>query len=318
MASGTIGRGARRGPPAYPGARPLSLLLGVLILAGVAASFPATRVDPGALTDPRNGRATARFLGELFPPDLSARYLRRVGGLMVETLAISVSGTTLAIVAAVPLALAALRRRGEETGRAAQGTGAWALRWGIYGAARAFLNLTRAVPVLVWGLVFVIMVGLGPFAGALALAVHSAGILGKIYAEVLETADQRVVEAMRATGASEGQVTATARLPLTLPVLVSDTLFRWECNLRETTVLGLVGAGGIGTELSLSFKLSLYHDVLTLIGAALILIALVDLCGQLIRTRLLDAPAVVGGGPAEEGDDARFGFLRARFRPVEK
>ena len=300
MALETMGQDRMPVPPTYPGVRPVSVLLGLLVLVGLAASFPLTKVEPAALVEPDNRAALLRFLGGLFPPEISPDYLRRVLGLMVETITISIAGTALAIAGAIPLALGALRRRGEETGRAAQGTPAWGLRWIGYGFARGTLNLARAVPELLWALVFVVMVGLGPFAGVLALAVHSAGILGKLYAELLETVDQRVVEAVRATGATEGQVTALVRLPLALPMLLSYTLFRWECNLRAATVLGLVGAGGIGTELILSFKLFRYQELLTLIVAILILITLVDLAGQVLRARLLDAPDVAECTPAAE------------------
>lgn len=300
MALETMDRGRVSPPPAPPGVRPLSVILGLLVVAGVAASFPLTQVQPLELVAPDNRAAVLRFLGGLFPPETAPQYLRRVLGLMLETITISIAGTVLAIVAAVPLALGALRRRGEETRRAAQGAATWGLRWAGYGLSRAALNLARAVPELLWALVFVVMVGLGPFAGVLALAVHSAGILGKLYAELLETADQRAVEAIRATGATEGQVTALARLPLALPMLLSYTLFRWECNLRAATILGLVGAGGIGTELILSFKLFRYQELATLIVAILILISLVDLAGQLLRVRLLDAPGIAGCDPLPE------------------
>jgi len=275
----------------------LSVAVGLLVVAGIAASFPLARVDPAGLVAPNNGAAVARFIGGLFPPELAPVYLWRVAELMGQTAAISLAGTALAIVAAIPLALAATRRRGEEERRVARGDLSWALRWARYALARAVLNVARAVPEIVWALVFVVMVGLGPFPGVLALAIHSAGILGKLWAETLEGVDQRAVEAIRATGATEGGVTALARFPLALPVLLSYTLFRWECNLRAATVLGVVGAGGIGTELVLSFKLFRYHELLTLILAILLLIALVDLSGQLLRARLLDAAP---GGPGEE------------------
>ncbi len=276
--------------PLQPRPRPLTLVLWAVVLAAIAASLPLTRVDPGVLIDPENSAAVARFIAGLFPPELAPAYLARVLGLMVQTVAISVAGTALAVAAAIPLGLGAMRLRGEELGRRAQGTPAWGLRWLALSLVRSALNLTRAIPELVWALAFVVMVGLGPFAGVLALAVHSAGVLGKLYAELLETVDQSVVEAVRSTGARERQVTALARLPLALPVLLSYTLFRWECNLRAATVLGVVGAGGIGTELVLSFKLFRYHELLTLVGAILLLVAFLDLSGQVLRARLLDAP----------------------------
>jgi phosphonate transport system permease protein len=181
-----------------------------------------------------------------------------------------------------------MRLRGEETRRGAMGNLRWAWAWAVFGGCRGILNLGRAVPELVWALAFVVMVGLGPFAGVLALTAHSAGVLGKLYAELLESVDQRPVEAVRSTGASESQVTLLARIPMALPVLISYTLFRWECNLRSATVLGLVGAGGIGTELVLSFKLYQYHELLTLVAAILLMVAAIDVFGQIIRARILE------------------------------
>src|SRR5690606_37808096 len=109
-----------------------------------------------------------------------------------------------------------------------------------------------------------VMVGLGPFPGVLALAAHSTGILGKLYAEMIETVNQNLVEAGRSTGASDLSVLAFVQVPSVLPMLLSYTLFRWECNMRAATVLGFVGAGGLGTQLVLSMKLSRYNEVLTL------------------------------------------------------
>jgi phosphonate transport system permease protein len=237
-------------------------------------------------------------VGGLFPPELDPAFLRAIGALVLETVAISLVGTVLAVVLAVPLGLLALRRRGEEFSREALGASGWALRWGAYALSRAALNLCRAIPELVWALIFVVAVGLGPFPGVLALAAHSTGVLGKLYAELLESVDQRVVEATRATGASELGVTALARVPLALPVLLSYTLFRWECNMRAATVLGFVGAGGLGTQLSISMKLFRYNEVLTLAIAILLLVTLVDLVGQVVRARVLDAPSVEACSPS--------------------
>jgi phosphonate transport system permease protein len=267
-----------------------SLALLVTVAAAVVIAMPAAGVDPGALASPDSAGAAARFVGGLFPPELAPAYLMRVVGLMAQTIAISVAGTAIAIGVAIPLALAALRLRGEERGRESLGATRWSLAWAARLGVRLALNLARAVPELVWALLFVVMVGLGPFAGVLALAAHSAGVLGKLYSELLESVDQGAVDAVRGTGANELQVTLLARVPLALPVLLSYTLFRWECNLRAATVLGLVGAGGLGTELVLAFRLFRYHELLTLIFAILLLVALIDFTGQLVRARVLDAP----------------------------
>jgi phosphonate transport system permease protein len=256
----------------------------------VIIAMPLAGVDPGALLSPDSTDAASRFIAGLFPPELAPDYLARVLTLVVQTIAISIAGTVIAVVAAVPMGLLALRLRGEERSRAASGTGRWSARWAVCLAARLVLGLARAVPELAWALLFVVMVGLGPFAGVLALAAHSAGVLGKLYSELLESVDQRAVEAVRATGAREIAVTILVRVPLALPVLLSYTLFCWECNLRAATVLGLVGAGGIGTELILAFRLFRYHELLTLVLAVLALVVLIDVTGQVVRAQLLDAP----------------------------
>jgi phosphonate transport system permease protein len=282
-----------------PGFNWLNLVLALLLGGVVAVSFQQTRFSIVEIFSPENSTSVARFVGALFPPAHDADFLRTVAALVLETVWISIAGTALAIVLGLPLSLLAMRQRGEEVSRAAVGPAAWTLRWSVYLLARASLNLLRAVPELVWALVFVVMVGLGPFPGVLALAAHSTGVLGKLYSELFESVDQRVVEAARATGASELSVVAFARVPLALPVLVSYTLFRWECNMRAATVLGFVGAGGIGTQLAIGMKLFRYDEVLTLALAILALVTLVDLVGQLARARILDAPSVANCSPIE-------------------
>lgn len=178
--------------------------------------------------------------------------------------------------------------RGEEYSARNSSVISWVGRWTLYYLSRFILNLFRGIPELLWALIFIVAVGLGPFPGVLALAVHSTGILGKLYSEILESVDQQLVETGRATGASELAVLLFVRIPATLPVLVSYSLFRWECNMRAATVLGLVGAGGIGTQLTISMQLFAYNEVATLVAAILILVVLVDLVGQLLRTRILD------------------------------
>lgn len=274
-----------------------TLLLALTVLGAIAISLPGAGVNPLWLLAPDSTEAAAHFLSGLFPPEVSTAYLLRILDLMVQTIAISIAGTVIATILAIPFAMLSLRLRGEERGRRALGTSRWAARWVVVFGARTILNLARAVPELVWALLFVVMVGLGPFAGVLALAAHSAGVLGKLYSELLESVDQRAVEAVRATGAGELQVTALARVPLALPTLLSYTLFRWECNLRAATVLGLVGAGGIGTELVLSFRLFRYHELSTLVLAVLALVALIDLTGHILRSRILDEPETAASLP---------------------
>jgi phosphonate transport system permease protein len=275
-----------------PGFNWLNLVLALGLLGVFVVSAQQTHFSLTEPFQPNNVRAIGRFVGSLFPPELSPDFLRTISGLVLETLEISIVGTGLAVLFGLPLGLLGMRRRGEETSLAAVGLLAWTVRWLVYGLARTAMNLARAIPELVWALVFVVAVGLGPFPGVLALAAHSAGVLGKLYSELFESVDQRVVEAARSTGAGELRVLLFTRIPLMLPVLLSYTLFRWECNMRAATVLGFVGAGGIGTQLAISMKLFRYNEVLTLILAILLLVTLVDIVGQIARARILEPPTV--------------------------
>lgn len=281
-------------PRAYLGPR-FNWTNSILVLVGVAAiawSINGTGFSLVAPFEPSNAGAVARFVGGLFPPETAPDFLRTIGRLVLETIQISILGTFVAVVLGFPLGILALRQRGEETSRHALGAVAWASQWAVYYTSRAVLNVLRAVPELVWALIFVVAVGLGPFPGVLALAAHSTGILGKLYAELFESVDQRLVEAGRATGASSLAVLLFVQLPSMLPVLLSYTLFRWECNMRAATLLGFVGAGGIGSQLIISMKLFQYNEVLTLATVILMLVILVDLAGQVIRTRVLDEHAL--------------------------
>lgn len=271
-------------------------IIGVgLFVVWYSASGSRVAIEPFA--DPRNLKQVGLFVGGLFPPDFSPSFLSLVWQLTIETFQISVIGTVLAIIFGFPLSLLAMRQRGEETGREAIGPVRWGVRWVLYYGSRSILNLARAVPELIWALIAIIFVGLGPFAGVVALTIHSAGILGKLYAEIFEAVDQRLVESVRSTGASEIQTLLLARIPLTLPVLLSYTMFRWECNMRAATVLGFVAAGGLGSQLRISMNTYNYPQVSTLIIALLVLVTLVDLAGQLIRKRILDAPEVAACRP---------------------
>lgn len=266
------------------------LLLGVVVVS-ILWSAQGTNFSFTAPFEPSNLKSVTRFVNGAFPPALAPDFLLTTLRLLVETVQISIIGTALSIVLAMPLSYFAMRRSGEEFSPAIAGRRNWTLRWVTYSCSRTILNALRAVPELVWALIFVVAVGLGPFPGVLALAAHSTGILGKLYAELFESTDPRAVEAGRATGASELAVLLLVRVPLTLPVLLSYTLFRWECNMRAATVLGFVGAGGIGTQLVISMKLFQYDEVLTLALVLLGLVMLVDSVGQVMRTRLLESVA---------------------------
>lgn len=265
----------------------INFILAFVLMAAIVLSGYDTHFSPSAFADPSNIKAMSRFTSELWPPETNGKFLTAIGKLLLETVEISMVATALAIILAFPLSMAAMRPRGEEYSRAVIGSPLWLVRWILYYTARGILALFRGVPELMWALLFVVAVGLGPFPGVLALTAHSIGILGKLYAEIFESVDQRLVEMARATGASELQTLAYVRLPVTLPVFLSYTLFRWECNMRSATVLGFVGAGGIGTQLMISMKLFMYQEVSTLVAAIFILVVVVEMIGQYLRARIL-------------------------------
>lgn len=282
-------------PPGYerPGVskRQLSWLLGGLLALAVAAWV--AEVDPVALFSREARGQMWAFLAEGFPPDTSREYLLgrslRDGLLwaVVETVAISVVGTSLAVVLAVPLALASAATT---THRGPLFANASPVRRtvgkGIYHAGRSVLSFLRSVPSLVWGFLFVTAVGLGPFAGALALGVHNAGVLGKLYADFLEDTDPRTTEAVAASGATRFQTVCHGLVPQVTATVTSYTLYRWECTMRSATILGFVGAGGIGYYLVITIQRLQYQQLVTAIAAVFGLVVLSDAIASRLRRRL--------------------------------
>ena len=229
-----------------------------------------------------NAGPVERFVSEMFPPDLSAATLQTTGTGILETFQMSFLGALIGAIAAFPLA--ALGTRQAPTTGVSRGE--LLLRAIPYHLARFVLNIFRSVPDILWALVFVVALGLGPFPGTLALAVHSAGVLGKLYSETLEAVPARPVEALRATGAGGFQTFLFGRLPQAMSGFTSLTLFQWECNIRSATILGFVGAGGIGQQILISMNLFDYPKVATLVGATIIVVLAVDRFSASVRRRL--------------------------------
>ena len=224
-----------------------------------------------------------RFVSEMFPPDLSAATLRATATGILETFQMSFLGALTGAIAAFPLAALGT----QEAPTAGASRGERLLRAIPYHLARLVLNVFRSVPDILWALVFVVALGLGPFPGTLALAVHSAGVLGKLYSETLETVPARPVEALRATGAGGLQAFLFGRLPQATSNFASLTLYQWDCNIRSATILGFVGAGGIGQQILISMNLFDYPKVATLVGATIIVVLLVDRFSAAVRRRLV-------------------------------
>ncbi len=250
-------------PPPLFNARCQACWFVAAVLLLVLASFWTLQLQWGEFLSLDALRSMGRFLAEFFPPDTSPAFLRKVLLGAWETLAMSALGTALAAAAGLLLALPASRIHETDA--------AWARA-----PTRLLLNALRAVPELVWAALLLICAGLGPFAGTLALAAHTTGVLGRLFAESLENAPPGPAAALRAQGVGHGRLFLYATLPQVLPQLMSYTLYRWENNIRAAAVLGVVGAGGLGQLLA--FHMGLFHmgKTATILGAMLLLVALVD------------------------------------------
>jgi phosphonate transport system permease protein len=192
-----------------------------------------------------------------------------------ETLAMSVLGTLLAAVAGLALALPASHAPTQHADAARPGWARTPTRWA--------LNALRSIPELVWAALLLISAGLGPFAGTLALALHTTGVLGRLFAEAIENAPPGPADALRVQGVPAGRVFWYATLPQVLPQLMSYTLYRWENNIRAAAVLGVVGAGGLGQLLAFHMGLFQMHKTATLLAAMLLMVAVVDAASHALR-----------------------------------
>lgn len=238
--------------------------------AAVWASFAYLSLDLGSLLAAESRALMWKYAVSFFPPDLSAEYLARIGRGTIETIAISAIGTVLAAVCGLLLALPAS---------------------GLFGGiaravSRLVLNFLRSIPELVWAALMVIAAGLGPFAGTLALALHTTGVIGRLFAETLENAPAEPVQALQLSGCSSSLAFLYGTMPNVLPQFVAYSLYRWEINIRMAAILGVVGAGGLGQMLY--FSLSLFHQqqALTVIIAMLALVVVVDSASAWLRRAL--------------------------------
>lgn len=250
-------------PPRVFDARCRACWFALAVFALVVSSFWSLDLQWAQFLSLEAARSMGRFVGEFFPPDTSPAFLHKVLVGVWETLAISALGTVLAAAAGLVLALPASRLYEGDAARARAPT-------------RLVLNALRSVPELVWAALLLIAAGLGPFAGTLALAAHTAGVLGRLFAEAIENAPPGPAQALRTQGVGTLRVFLYATLPQVLPQLLSYTLYRWENNIRAAAVLGVVGAGGLGQLLA--FHMGLFHmgKTCTILAAMLAMVALVD------------------------------------------
>ncbi len=265
-------------------------LLTIGFAALVVWSYEGTGIDPAHFLG-RDGLSQIwAYVVKLFPPDLSQAALREALVGAWVTFAISFAGSVLAVCIALPLALLTTRTllyRGVLYDGQILGPGARALRIGLFGAAKGLLNLLRTIPEILWALIFVFMVGLGPFPGVLALGFHTAGVLGKLFGEALEDVNPRPLEALQATGASRLRIFLYGVLPQAAPQCLSYALYRWEVNIRAAAILGFVGAGGLGQRIHVTISLFLEHQLLTLILAVYVMVTLVDVLSAYLRRRIV-------------------------------
>ena len=250
-----------------------AMMLDLLIWGGVAVVliYSIKAVDLGNITKLfTNGEHTSQFAGELLKPDFTNWKL--YVGKMWETVQIALWGTFLAIFAAIPLGLAAARNI--------------APVW-VVTPVRWIMNLLRSIPDLVIGLLFVVAVGLGPLPGVLAIALNTAGVLAKLFSEAVESIDKGPVEGVRATGASPLHEILWGVIPQVAPLWTSFALYRFESNSRSATVLGLIGAGGIGQVLFDSMNAFDFRAVSAIVIIIIVAVTLIDMLSQTMRKRLL-------------------------------
>jgi phosphonate transport system permease protein len=235
----------------------LGLALVAWCLAGAGFSVEKMVTAPPRFAD---------FLDRAFPPNMDPKTLNRLGWKMIETLQIAVAGAVIGVILSIPIALLAAR-------------GLIAEVW-VNQIVRNILSFIRAVPDIAWALVFVVAVGLGPFAGMLAIAIDTVGFCGRFFADDMEGTDKGSAESLTATGARKLDVVACATIPAAMPAFISTGLFALEKAVRSSTILGLVGAGGIGIELKVGFDLFDYPTAMTVIlMIAVVVVALEQLSG---------------------------------------
>jgi phosphonate transport system permease protein len=257
-------------PPSIRGTRlrVAAFLLALLGLVGL--SFASLDLQWARFFGPQSLARMGRFTGELLSPNLEPRFLAKLAPALLETVAMSVIGTLLAAVFGLLLAIPASRTHAGDRAR-------WR------GPSRLLLNALRSVPELMWAALLLVAAGLGPFAGTMALAVHTTGVLGRLFAEAIENASPDPGFALRVRGVGEGRVLAYAVLPQVVPQLLSYTLYRWENNIRAAAVLGVVGAGGLGQLLAFHLGLFQMAETGTILAAMLVLVLGVDAASHGLR-----------------------------------
>jgi phosphonate transport system permease protein len=243
----------------------------ILVIAAIILFWSGRDTDISTTKFVQGIPAIIDYISRMIPPDWE--YSKVIWRPTIETVEIAIWGTLLSFVLAIPLGFLAARNIAPHRI--------------IYDSARLILNALRGVSELVFALIFVSAVGLGPFPGVLALALHNAGMLGKFYAEAIEAVDTGPVEAVTATGSRWSQTIVYSIIPQTIPHFITYSLYRFEVSIRAATVLGLVGAGGIGFHLISSIRLFDYQTTSMVLLAIVILVVITDYTGARIRAKVI-------------------------------
>lgn len=254
-------------PPALKRSLGAYLVWGLLLVL-LAASWRGADMRPLELW--RDGGNMATYVAEFFPPNFSqwSLYVKE----MVVTLQIALWGTALAVITAVPMGLLASSN---------------IVPWWVYQPMRRLMDACRAINEMVFAMLFVVAVGLGPFAGVLALWIHTAGILAKLFSEAVESIDPQPVEGIRATGASALHEIIYGVIPQVMPLWISFTLYRFESNVRSASVVGMVGAGGIGVVLWEIIRGFQYAETSAVMLIIIVTVSAIDLVSARIRKLLV-------------------------------
>lgn len=265
-------------------------LFAALFIVVFVDSWRRAGIDPTVFFEAKGRAALWKFLTGMFPPDLSWPFLSLMFRPTLETIQISLLGTIIAVMIGFPLSLLgtnSLIVRGilndpELLGAPVRRT----LRYALYFTARGLLSLFRSIPEFVWAFMFVRAVGLGPFPGVLAIGVAYGGMLGKVYSEIFEGVNHRPLEALQSLGANKLQIFFYGWFPQALPNFVSYTLYRWECAVRASAILGLVGAGGLGQQIEISMRMFNFSEVMTILIILFSMVAAVDYISAKVRALL--------------------------------
>jgi phosphonate transport system permease protein len=265
--------------PRDPSALPRLALTGLIVML-LWPGFRLTEFDLSVLFDQRNRETMGKFIGTFFPLATSAEFLRLLLRSTLETLAIATAGMVIAMLLGCPLAL--IVTRSLSISRIGPGPG-YVLGRLVRLPARFVLTFFRSIPEIVWALLFVRAVGLGPAAGVLAIGVAYGGMLGKVYSEILESGDVRPITALLETGGGRLIAFLYGMWPVAVPELVSYTVYRWECAVRASVIMGFVGAGGLGQQMELSMRMLNGGEVSMILLIFLLLVVLADAISAFLR-----------------------------------